>query len=60
METDFNLPLRTPDLVAHKVIFWGYLKDEVIATKPQTLHARKETIRQVIRGLQPEMLHVVI
>ncbi|XP_046687079.1 uncharacterized protein LOC124372712 [Homalodisca vitripennis] len=53
---DIAWPPRSPDLSICDFFLWGLLKSRVYTNKPRTLYELKETIRQEIANLSPEML----
>ncbi|KAJ4427421.1 hypothetical protein ANN_25043 [Periplaneta americana] len=44
-------PPRSPDLTTPDFFLWGYLKDKVYATRPQTLDDLKHNITQEIQDI---------
>jgi hypothetical protein len=52
---DIGWPPRSPDLTPCDFFLWGYLKAKVYEHRPQTLEALKETIRQEVAAITPEM-----
>lgn len=57
---DLRWPARSPDLTALDFFLWGFLKSRVYVSRPQTLEALKENIRQECESLSPEVLGKVI
>ena len=57
---DNEWPPRSPDLTPADYWLWGYLKSRVYRNKPANLHALKESIRQEVRSISPELLQVSV
>lgn len=53
-------PPRSPDLNPADYWLWGYLKNLVFRTRPTTLEELKDSIREQIRAIQPEMLNSAV
>ncbi|KAJ4431571.1 hypothetical protein ANN_20170 [Periplaneta americana] len=52
-------PPRSPDLTTPDFFLWGYLKDRVYATRPQTLDDLKHNITQEIQAIDNRVLQRV-
>ncbi|XP_069704751.1 uncharacterized protein [Periplaneta americana] len=52
-------PPRSPDLTTPDFFLWGYLKDRVYATRPQTLDDQKHNITQEIQAIDNRVLQRV-
>ncbi|KAJ4433216.1 hypothetical protein ANN_15473 [Periplaneta americana] len=52
-------PSRSPDLTTPNFFLWGYLKDRVYATRPQTLDDLKHNITQEIQAIDNRVLQRV-
>ncbi|KAJ4442689.1 hypothetical protein ANN_04278 [Periplaneta americana] len=52
-------PPRSPDLITPNFFLWGYLKDRVYATRPQTLDDMKHNITQEIQAIDNRVLQRV-
>ncbi|KAJ4444011.1 hypothetical protein ANN_05800 [Periplaneta americana] len=52
-------PPRSPDLTMPDFFLWGYLKDRVYATRPQTLDDLKHNITQEIQAIDNRVLQRV-
>ncbi|KAJ4448634.1 hypothetical protein ANN_00024 [Periplaneta americana] len=52
-------PPRSPDLITPDFFLWGYLKDRVYATRPQTLDDLKHNITQEIQAIDNRVLQRV-
>ena len=52
--------MRSPDLTPCDFFLWGYLKAEVYKHRPQTLKALKDTIREEVAAIPPEMTTIVM
>lgn len=40
---------RSPDLTSMDFFLWGFVKDEVYATKPKTIEVLKEATHKVLK-----------
>ena len=58
--TNFDWPLRSPDLTPPDFFLWGYLKGKVYANKPSTIQQLKANIREEMSALGPEILTKVM
>ncbi|KAJ4447785.1 hypothetical protein ANN_09793 [Periplaneta americana] len=52
-------PPRSPDLTTPDFFLWGYLKDRVYATRPQTMGDLKHNITQEIQAIDNRVLQRV-
>lgn len=57
---DVNWPPRSCDLTPLDYFLWGYLKDKVYVSKPQTIHELKEEIRNRMAEISKDQCQNVI
>lgn len=53
-------PSHSPDLNVCDFFLWGYLKDRVYKTNPQTIEELKERITEEIRSIPIDVRHASI
>lgn len=51
-----NWPARSPDLSVLDFFVWGYLKQQVYVTRPESLNVLKDRIRRACGQITPRML----